>query len=299
MIRLRLEIPACLVACLAGTGIAGSCPDARDLDLLRNLNHEAQFGLAALQGELFLRQAGVFSWAPEVAQGVDSGAAAAGNCLPMPGIQLETGRALYHLGEFARVRESFRSRVLDPDPSYRRYYFESHFLDSHRPDLADSVLAFLGRPDAVSTLALRERKLYGAAALYLRGDLSRARADWPLDLSPERGREGMETGETPRHYLDIGYKQPWLGAWLSAVPGGGYLYAAQPDDGMTALAAVSVLYGVAAFYLYQESPLRGYVAAALGGVFHLSSAYGGYRAVQENNRKRQRSFLKSLHPHLP
>lgn len=256
------------VAALAGG--AAACPGDRDLAFLRSLNEESQYGLAALQGELLLRES-------------ERDTA----CAESEGLRLEAGRALYHLGEFGRVRAAFRTRAAG-DPSYRRYYLESHFLELERPDLADSALAFLGGPGAAVPVA--ELRLYEAAARYLRGDLAAARAAWPAPAG---------SGEDPGRYLDLGYQRPAVAALLSVFPGGGYFYAGQAADGWTALAAACILYGAAGWYLGHDAPVRGGMAAALGGVFHLSGIYGGHRAARETNRTRKVGFLRALHGRLP
>lgn len=254
---------------------AAACPDAKEAEFLRVLNEEREFGLASVQGDLLLHRA-----AREDA------------CVPPPELLLESGRAWYHLGDFRRVRAAFRVRALDPDPAFRRYWLESHFLELGRPDLLDSALAFTEGEPARTALGAAERGLYASAARYLRGDLAAARDAWPADPP------GISRGE-PRRYLDLGYKRPGLAAALSLVPGGGYLYAGQGADAFTALAVAGVCYGAAAWYLRHEAPVRGWAAAGLGGVFHLSGIYGGWRAARETNRSRRIGFLKALHPHLP
>lgn len=284
-----LAVLVCLALPVRAVAVEGAaCPGEREVEFLKGLNAEGEFRLAALQGELFLRRAGMDG---------DS-------CVAPPGIVLEMGKALYHLGEFARVRRIFRERSLGEDPSHRRYYMESHLLQVERPALADSALAFLNSVEAAAVPA-REKALYAAATLHLLGRDVEAKAAWPARESSASSASsymgagcGAADGD-PLAWLDKGYLSPPLAAGLSAFPGGGYFYAGQPGDGWTALMAVTVLYGVSAFYAWQDAPVRAFAAAGIGGVFHLSGIYGGYRAAVEGNRKRKRAFLRALHPCLP
>lgn len=273
---------AFLLVLAIGAAARGACPGRVEVDFLRGLNGEGRYSLAAVQGELHLRRLERDS-----------------SCTEAEGLRLETGRAYYHLGDFPRAREIFRKRAGD-ERTCRRYYLEAHLLDLGRPDLADSVLAFVAsQPSPESEGAepgswtAGEPGLYRAAALYLRGDLAAARSAWPAEGG------GVPGGVEPRSYLDLGYKSPGLAAWLSVAPGGGYFYAGQPADGWAALAAVVLLYGAAAWYLHHDAQVRGWAAAAMGGVFHLSGIYGGHRAAREANRTRRIGFLKAMHGRLP
>lgn len=251
-----------------------ACPGEKEAAFLKSLNEEGEFGLASVQGDLFLRQA-----------------AREAGCETTPELLLEAGRAWYHLGDFRRVRAAFREAAI-ADGVFRRYWVEAHFLALDRPDLLDTALAFVEAFDGRSTLMPGERALYRSSARYLRGDLPAARAAWPAD-SPGTTRE------EPRRYLDLGYKSPALAAALSLAPGGGYLYAGQSGDAATALLVTGVCYGAAAWYFHHRAEGRGWMAAGLGGVFHLSGIYGGQRAARETNRSRRIGFLQALHPHLP
>lgn len=260
---------------------AGECPGEREGALLADLNRQGEYGLAALQGELFLR--------------------GAPTCALHSSILLETGKAHYHLGEFARVRALFRARALDADPAFRRHYLESHLLEERRVDLRDSVRDWLGGEAVTRTLSERERRLYAAAVFHLQGLGEEARRAWPDAPAAGPGEEGRPEADPtdPAHYLALGWINPRASAAWSILPGGGYFHAGRPADGWTALTAVALLYGAAAWYAYHDAPARGLAAAGLGAVFHVSGIYGGYRAGLEANRKRRRAFLFALHGRLP
>lgn len=258
-----------LVASLIHGAWCAPCPDGKDVDFLKGLNKEGEFRLAALQGGLYLLQI-------RACQGQDS--------LVLASLTLETGIARYHLGEFGAVRRDFRERAREADPTFRRYFLESHLLDLARPDLADSALNWLDNPSTVATVSNQERILYVAATYHLLERSALAKALWSSD---------------PTGSFDQGYLSPGLGAGLSVVPGGGYFYAGQSGDGWTALTTVLLFYSLAAAYHHWDAPKRALIAAGAGGVFHLSGIYGGYRAAKETNRRRKRAFLMALHPHLP
>ena len=256
------------------------CPDAEELGFLRGLNQDRQYSLAAFQAEIDRRAPG---------------------CPPSPEFDLELARALYQLGDFARVRGLLRPHLGRSDAAYRRYWAEAHLLDFSRPDAWDSLAAFAGSADGshaagpAAGLPEDDRRLFLAGALYLKDDVMGARKAWP------RGAEGYPDCPDPDEpwcRLQGGLRSPGLAAGLSLAPGLGYAYAGQTGDGIFAFTVVSLFYGLAAYYSQYGSPARAWTFAGFGAVFHASNIYGAHRSAQAANKRIKTGFLVALHRKL-
>ncbi len=270
----------CLSLLLTITSLARSepsCPKIKDIEFLQSLNQERQYSLVMFQAEILRRSVG---------------------CPMVPEIDLELGKALYQLGAFSRAREILKPHLRMPDPSYRRYWAESHLLDMSNPNVLDSLRAFADSPSSDTAMEKEERKVLLAAVYFLKSDTQAARLAWANQTGNANRFLGCPDLGEPRCYLEKGLLSPSLGAGLSLAPGLGYVYAGQIGDGIFAFTVVSFFYGVAAYYSHFGSPERAWTFAGFGAVFHASSLYGAYRTVERTNTKRKTGFLLALHRRL-
>jgi hypothetical protein len=259
------------------TGIRGNeatisaapfCADAGEIGFLRGLNQDRQYPLAAYQAEIDRRRPG---------------------CSATAELDLELAKALYQLGEFARVRSILRPRLGEPVAAHRRYWAEAHLLDYDHSGELDSLSAALeSSPVPVSG---EDADIMRASAKFLHGDVPGALSAWPV---PGANPECPDRGE-PLCYLRAGNLSPAFAAGLSMVPGAGYAYAGRIGDGVFAFTVVSLFYGVAAYYANYGSPARAWTFAGFGAVFHASNIVGARRAAQAGNRLRKTGFLIALH----
>jgi hypothetical protein len=254
---------------------APACADAGETAFLRGLNQDRQYSLAAYQAEIDRRRPG---------------------CAPTAELDLELAKALYQLGEFARVRAILRPRLGASEAANRRYWAEAHLLDFAHPELRDSLLAVTDDSGASAAsppapIPEADARAMRAAALFLKGDAGGALSAWPTGaenpVCPDRGE--------PSCYLRDGYLGPGFAAALSLAPGAGYAYAGQTGDGIFAFTVVSLFYGIAAYYANYESPARAWTFAGFGAVFHASNMVGAHRAAKAANQRRKTGFLIALH----
>ncbi len=90
-------------------------------------------------------------------------------------------------------------------------------------------------------------------------------------------------------------KNPTVAAALSAIiPGAGKIYTENYSDGITALLASGLFYGLAAYKFSDGKNLPGALYASVGLFFHIGSVYGSAAAAHLYNERKERELRDSL-----